>query len=44
MERCDTCQYVEGLFDSHSASLRNCFLSPKGGMKSIRKVCQLIEV
>ena len=42
MERCDTCQYVEGLFDSHSA--RNCLLSPKGGMKSIRKVCQLIEV
>ena len=29
VERCDTCQYVEGLFDSHWAgvSLRNSYLS-----------------
>ena len=44
MERCDTCQYVGGLFDGHWG--RDCFRnlgSPKGGVMSITKVWQLME-
>ena len=47
VERCDTCQYVEGLFDSHwgSVSLRNfhAFLSASFYQK-IQQTMQIQEI